>query len=147
MRDTSDEAPKKEQPEEHIEQFNPALKRKYSLKQILIFTSVFAIIGVATLLLTKAATTNTYYASTSGSGTTCSSTSPCDFLTGVDTVFANGGTLIAKDGSYTFNNYLYGVNNSTSNAVILRSESKYGAKLIFTANGSFATYFYGGFKS
>jgi chitodextrinase len=51
------------------------------------------------LSLTGIANAATYYASPSGSGTTCSSSSPCSLTTGLERVAA-GDTLFLKDGVY-----------------------------------------------
>ncbi len=124
----------------------PALMSRAPFQQPTVIAAglMASVIGIFVILRIFAAT-NTYYASPSGSGSTCTSSAPCDFLTALDQVFAGGGEMVAKDGTYSFSNYLYGVNNSVTNSVTIRSETKYGAKLIFAgaAAGNFATYFFG----
>jgi hypothetical protein len=85
-----------------------------------------AIIGVIVLIagswIIGTAEAASYYASPSGSGTTCSSASPCSLSTAIGKA-TSGGTVIAKNGIYN------GSFGSNANGVVIRAENKWGATL------------------
>jgi hypothetical protein len=62
-------------------------------------TSIFCLVII---LQANAGYSTTYYSSSSGSGSTCSSGSPCSLTTGIGRLSASGGdTLTLADGTYT----------------------------------------------
>lgn len=78
----------------------------------------------------------TYYVSTSGSGTDCTSGSPCTMIYGVNTKSSAGDTVIFKDGTYNrtdeySDGYLLYLTSggSVGSVKTLQSETKYGAIL------------------
>jgi hypothetical protein len=84
------------------------------------------IIGFITLAATWSISATgeaaSYYASPSGSGTTCSSSSPCSLPTAIGKA-VSGDTVIAKNGTYS------GSFGSKANGVVIKAENKWGATL------------------
>lgn len=84
------------------------------------------IVGLMLLMtacwITAGAEAATYYASASGSGTTCSSASPCSLQTAIGRA-GSGDTVIAKNGTYS------GSFGSKANGVVIKAENKWGATL------------------
>jgi hypothetical protein len=72
--------------------------------------------------ITASAEAASYYASPSGSGTTCSSASPCSLLTAIGKA-VSGDTVIARNGTYS------GSFGSKANGVVIKAENKWGATL------------------
>jgi hypothetical protein len=85
-----------------------------------------AIMGFITLVATwsiiATAEAASYYASPSGSGTACSSSSPCSLPTAIGKA-GSGDTVIAKNGTYS------GSFGSKANGVVIKAENKWGATL------------------
>ena len=85
-----------------------------------------AIVGLIVLItacsITVSAEAATYYASASGSGTTCSSASPCSLQTAIGRA-ASGDTVIAKNGTYN------GSFGTRAGGVVIKAENKWGATL------------------
>src|SRR5512147_646721 len=63
----------------------------------------------------------TYYSSPAGSGTTCSSASPCSLATGLGKLAA-GDTLLLKDGIY-YSGITVGVSGTSGNPVTIKAEN------------------------
>jgi len=86
-----------------------------------------AILGFLVLMasswITATADAASYYASPSGSGTTCASASPCSLSTAIGKA-VSGDTVIAKDGTYN------GQFASNANGVVIKAENKWGATLL-----------------
>jgi hypothetical protein len=79
------------------------------------------ILALLMLLWSEATQAATYYASPSGSGTTCSSGSPCTTSTGLNNAgglgkLQPGDTLILKNGTYTGSSGMLFVNNIDGNS-------------------------------
>jgi len=85
-----------------------------------------AILGFLMLMasswMTATAEAASFYASPSGSGTTCSSASPCSLSTAIGKA-VSGDTVIAKNGTYSGSFY------SNANGVVIKAENKWGATL------------------
>jgi hypothetical protein len=85
-----------------------------------------AILGFLMLMasswITATAEAASFYASPSGSGTTCSSASPCSLSTAIGKA-VSGDTVIAKNGTYSGSFY------SNANGVVIKAENKWGATL------------------
>jgi hypothetical protein len=77
---------------------------------------------VATWSISATAEATSYYASPTGSGTTCSSSSPCSLPTAIGKA-GSGDTVIAKNGTYS------GSFGSKANGVVIKAENKLGATL------------------
>jgi hypothetical protein len=77
---------------------------------------------VATWSIIATAEAASYYASPSGSGTACSSSSPCSLPTAIGKA-VSGDTVIAKNGTYS------GSFGSKANGVVIKAENKWGATL------------------
>ena len=67
----------------------------------------------------------TYYSSPSGSGTTCSDTSPCSLATGLGKLAA-GNTLLLKNGTY-YGGITVGVSGTGTSPVTIKAENDGGA--------------------
>lgn len=81
------------------------------------------------LILCGNAEAATYYASPTGSGSTCSTGSPCSVSGGI-TKMSAGDTLLLKDGTYTGDNYMIAPTKSGSDdstRIIISAENDGGA--------------------
>ena len=68
-----------------------------------------------------------YYVSPSGSGSTCSSGSPCSFTTGLNNAFA-GDEVVAKNGTYNYSIQTVR-SGSSGNPIVIRAENRHQAIL------------------
>jgi len=97
------------------------------MKQWAMVRRVFSMAGLFVLLTAAAgnAAAATYYSSPAGSGTTCSSASPCSLATGLGKLAA-GNTLLLKDGIY-YSGITVGVSGTSGNPVTIKAENDGGA--------------------
>jgi hypothetical protein len=108
--------------------------KNYSPKFKMIFLTVLFLGFFGLAKISQAAIR---YVAPNGSGSTCSSASPCSVSTGLSSTSA-GDTLIFKNGTYTSSNtdFLYTITlqGNASNWITLKAESKWGAILSGNSN-------------
>ena len=111
------------------------------------FVSLYAIFFLSVFFVTTSrASAATYYASPAGSGSACSSASPCSLSGGLGKL-AGGDTLILKDGTYTQLIGYYGTfppsGISASQRTVIRAENV-GQAIIDGQYNNAAVYMYDG---
>jgi chitodextrinase len=113
------------------------MNQKSNARRVLTTTFLLALFSVFGIGKAVAAI---YFSSPSGSGTTCSNSSPCSLTTGLGKTFA-GDTLYLKDGTY--NQSLTITRSGTSSAFITIKAQNDGKATIITNSGAPACFING----